>query len=220
MDDVIIAAVIGAIAVIVAAIIRVAPRRPKKRSPEVSPLQLFLLGTNIAKIGWGKISNTPEIRNIQVLTVTMMNELEFPEEIKDEFKSFLEAKESIKESISESIKELTKTLPRIKELFGIYLISKYGKKDAGFYYIGFDLVNICPMFEIASLQVSQVGPIVVDQLKGIIKEANALDLPTTKLNKILKQIEGGISNNSGKTFDDGRQELIRVGEEYIEILTK
>lgn len=217
MDKTIVAAIIGAIGAIVAAIIGVilGRRMIKKRiqrRPKPSPRQLYLLGVNIAKLGWGKLTKPQGLGNIQVVTITMLKELRIPGRIKAEFESFLKR--------DYTIKDLTKALPRIKKLFGTYLASTYDKQSAGFYNIGFNVVNIAPMFEIASLQVNAVGPVVVNQLKGIIKEARVLKMPTRGLNEILRRLQRGLTESQGEVFDDGRQKLIEVGEQYIDILSK
>lgn len=214
MDSTIIAGIIGAIAVIIAAIIKIIFPIifPKRKKIDISPYQFFILGTNIAKIGWGKVFPSPEIENIQVLTISMLDKLNIPKAVNEEFDIFL--------SKNETVKELTTTLPHIKNLFGTYFLSNYGKNNARYYYIGFNLVNICPMFEIASLQIQQVGPIVENQLKDIIKIAKELNLPCQQLKNIMKEIKSGISSNQGKYFDIGRQKLMDVGEKYINILSK
>ena len=177
---------------------------------KVSPRQFYILGTNIAKLGWGKVTEAPELTNIQIVTSALLDEFETPREIRGEFESFLETKQSVN--------DLTMTLPRIKKLFGIYFASKYGKQNAGFFYIGFNMVNVLPMFELGSLRVNEVGPVVINQLQEIVGEARRLRLPTREINNIVMQIQHGIADERGEVFDFARLKLIEVGERYLELL--
>jgi hypothetical protein len=213
MDTVILAAIIGAVAAIVAALISVLmKKRSKEEGTRPTPRQLYILGANIAKIGWAKAVPNPESHNVKVSTTALLDDLKLPKRLTHELASFADK--------TESIAKLTTSLPQIKGLFGNYLASRFGKSSASFYYLGFNQVNICPMFELASLKINEVGPVVIDLLNEIEIGAQASELPTKELKSIRKLLEKGLAEKKAQLFDKARDDLIKIGEDYINILEK
>ncbi len=208
MDTAIWAAIIGAIAVILVALIN-RRGKPLKNGQPISR-QLYILGMNIAKVGWAKAVPNSATHNILVSVNALLGELRFPIQIIHEFESFADK--------NESLGQLKESLPQIKNLFGNYLTTKYGNQTSGFFIVGFNLVNICPMFELASFRVNEGGPVVIDMLNEIMTVARAVDLPTVELGAIQQLVKKGIAEENGNLFDQARSDLIKLGEHYIDIL--
>lgn len=208
MDPTIVAAIIGAIAVIIVALFPFFKKKgEEKEIKRYSPRTLYILGANIAKIGWAKAVPNQAAKNIILSTIALLNDLKFQKSFIKELESFAEKKESIT--------GLKDSLPQIKKLFGNHIATQFGTPASVFYDLGFNMVNICPMFEVASLKVDEAGPVVIELINDIVRGAQSSGLPTEKLKSICKLAEKGLAEKKGELFDQAREDLIGVGGDYI-----
>jgi len=214
MDSQIVKGILTASATIIAAIIayKSQMRRKKTIEGELEFDKLLILGVNLAKIGWGKVFPSDDLKSIQSITIDLLNEMEMKKSIIRELDDFI-----LKE---ETINETNLSLVRIKQYFGNHIKIFYGKKGSDYFYIGFNLVNIAVSIEVLSI-FNAGADSVLKQLKGITIEAKKLKLPTKKISDAFKKkIKLGIRNNEKKLLDESRQLVIETGEDYLSFLRK
>jgi hypothetical protein len=215
LDSAIVAAIIGAAGVIVAALIAVWAKS-RDRQKETRDRSIFLLGTNTAKLGWSKFGAqvgvpTPGSENVLVMTRAILRELDLPTELQTELENFLQTNDLTTSDIRER-------LPGIRDLFGVTIAAKFGNRALDLYNVGFNLINIVLLCELASLKVDEAGPVAIEALEGIVAEAERLQFPTAGLRSILARGRLAVSDRNGEAFDTARNELLRVGDHYLRAL--
>lgn len=178
--------------------------------------QFFLLGSNIAKLTWGKVGAVPATQQetIRIITFTMIDELGFPSSVRSELEKFLERKLSIKQLIEE--------VPRIKSLLGLYIGNSIGRQQMQAFYLGFNIVNAMPMCEMASIEIGSSSlkgatPVFEQLLSELIPAAQEIGLDASVLEQLLEQSRTAKTRD---TFDKIRLRLIECGQSFAEELER
>lgn len=178
--------------------------------------KFFLLGSNIAKLIWGKVGTVQHAqqKTIQIITLTMMDELNFQSSIRSELEKFLDRKLDIKQLVGE--------VPEIKSRLGLYIRNSIGHQQMQAFYLGFNIVNTMPMCEMASIEIgsSSIKEAIsafVQLLSELVPAARELELDAKALERLLEQ------SRTAKTegvFDKIRLGLIECGQSFAEELEK
>jgi hypothetical protein len=192
MDTTIIAALIGAIGAVVASVIAVFLTRLKKsRKKNLRNFRrYFFLGSNLAKLSWGKLPGSlePDVqRSLEIRTLEMSRALGLPERILGEIRTLLDGSVTLEKAIE--------IVPDLRNLITLYLGEQSGALRATAFYLGFNIVSAVVMCDIASLSPDVIGPVTLSILREIKRDAAILGFNVRRLAWVEKRIASGCSTD-------------------------
>jgi hypothetical protein len=170
------------------------PSSARRKSDEDPKLRgFFAFGANLAKTCWGKIPGSlpeKEQRTLQILILETANRLGIPTTIVSEIESFLDAKISISEARDMA--------PDLRNLITIYVTQAIGPTQATVFYLGFNVISVSVICEIASIAgesgVAFASPI-ASMLVEINRDAGRLGFNTDAIRSMCDQLQSSAAQH-------------------------